>query len=384
MNRADSLAKFGLKYNPFPPAATGIAFAGELWVPESWAQELDSTYAALSAGEGPKATMIMGAYGSGKTYVLHWMIENQFKPNRVQPYYIGNPGLAFYALADELLRQIGRYEFSKAVWQALSTEHGMFASQASFVESPFHLWLESLNSQGLKDNAQRRLATALQNLDLTDEEEISFRFAQIIVGTRDRPYFTFRDFMPRSQTSVVAENQEARYFKALIRILQFAYGLGGIAFLLDEFEDVALGKRLSRRQSHEYSSTLRRLLDTADEEKFWLALSITRQGLDQTQDLEPALLERFGAKFEIKPLSDAEAYVLILNRLQNARDDEHGEGLWPFHDGALEVLKSVNRSNPRSLIKIFWRSLATATEQKLDPPIPNEYLVDAERSFSEE
>lgn len=381
---ADALAKFGLKYNPFPPAATGIAFAGDLWVPESWAQELGSAYAVLSAGEGPKATMIVGAYGSGKTYVLHWMMENQFKPNRVQPYYIGNPGLAFYTLADELLRQIGRYEFSKAVWQALSTEHGMFASQSSFVDSPFHLWLESLNSQGLKDDAQRRLAAALQNLNLTDEEEISFRFSQIIVGTRDRPYFTFRDFIPRSSTSVVAERQEARYFKALIRILQFAYGLEGIAFLLDEFEDVALGKRLSRRQSHEYSSTLRRLLDTADEERFWLVLSITREGLDQTRDLEPALLERFGAELELKSLSDAEAFDLVARRLKNARDDEHGGGLWPFDDGALGVLKSINRSNPRTLIKIFWRSLAIATEQKLDPPIPNEYLADAERSLSEE
>ena len=111
------------------------------------------------------------------------------------------------------------------------------------------------------------------------KKKVSFRFAQIVVGTRDRPYFTFRDFVPRSSTSLVAENQETRYFKALIRILQFAYGWDGVAFLLDEFEDVALGKRLARRQSHEYTSTLRRLLDAADEERFWLALSITQEGL---------------------------------------------------------------------------------------------------------
>ena len=383
MEQSDLLGRYGLRFNPFPPAATGTAFAKDLWVPSTWTTELESVHAALSVGEGPKATTVVGAYGSGKTYVLHWMMEQQFIPNRVQPYYIGNPGLAFYTLADELLRQIGRYEFSKAVWQAISNEHGMFANQSSFVESPFHLWLESLRSQADKTEAQRRLATALRNLELTDEEEVSFRFAQIIVGTRDRPFFTFRDFAPRSSTSVVAENQETRYFRALIRILLYAYSWEGIAFLLDEFEDVALGKRLARRQSHEYTSTLRRLLDAADEERFWLVLSITREGLDQTRVLEPALLERFGGEFELKPLSDDDAYLLVLHRLRGAREEDRGSTLWPFEDDVLKELKAVNRSSPRALVKILWRSLAVAAQNNIDPPITKEYLVDAEASLSE-
>ena len=384
MDHSELFARYGLRFNPFPPAATGTAFAKDLWVPQSWSNELESVFNTLSGGQGPKATTVVGAYGSGKTYVLHWMMEHQFKPRRVQPYYIGNPGLAFYMLADELLRQIGRYEFSKAVWLALSNEHGMFANQPSFVESPFHLWLESLRTQADKINAQNRLSTALQRLDLTDEEEVSFRFAQIIVGTRDRPFFTFRDFVPRSPTSVVAENQEARYFKALVRILRFAYGWEGIAFLLDEFEDVALGKRLARRQSHEYTSTLRRLLDAAHEERFWLALSITREGLDQTRVLEPALLQRFGGEFEIKPLSDEDAFKLVCKRLHSARGEDHGDTLWPFEDDVLKALKAVNRSSPRALVKIFGRSLAEAAHNKVDPPMTEEHLVAAERSLSEE
>ena len=237
--------------------------------------------------------------------------------------------------------------------------------------------------QASKTEAQRRLATALQILKLTDEEEVSFRFAQIIVGTRDRPFFTFRDFVPRSPTSVVAENQEARYFSALIRVLLFAYGWDGIAFLLDEFEDVALGKRLARRQSHEYTSTLRRLLDAADEERFWLVLSITREGLEQTSVLEPALLDRFGGEFELKPLSDDDAFALVLHRLRSAREDDQGETLWPFEDDALQELKAVNRSSPRALIKILWRSLAVAAQNNIAPPITRDSLVDAEASLSE-
>ena len=377
-------ARYGLKFNPFPPAATGTAFDKDLWIPPSWSTHLNSMYSALSGGEGPKAATIVGAYGSGKTYVLHWMMEQQFKANRVQPYYVGNPGLAFYTLADELFRQIGRYEFSKAVWQALSVEHGMFAGQSSFVESPFHLWLASLDAQPAKSMAQKRLADALQSMNLANEEEVSFRIAQIIVGTRDRPYFTFRDFIPRSPTSVVAENQETRYFAALIRILQFAYGWEGIAFLLDEFEDVALGKRLARRQSSEYTSTLRRLLDTAHEEGFWLALSITQEGLEQTRLLEPALLERFAGTFEIKPLSDDEAFCLVLRRLLGAREEDKGQSLWPFEDEAVSILKPTNRSNPRTLIKIFSRSLAIAIHDNSTLPIKKKYLLDAEKNLSRE
>lgn len=382
MDQSELYSHYGLRFNPFPPAATGTAFTKDLWIPASWSEELEAVYTALSGGEGPKATTVVGDYGSGKTYVLHWIMERQFRPNRVQPFYIGNPGLAFYTLADELLRQIGRYEFSKAVWQALSNHHGMFANQTSFIESPFHLWLESLNTRSKKSQSQMRLATALQDMNLTDEEEVSFRFAQIIVGTRDRPFFTFRDFVPRSSTSVVAENQETRYFRALIRILLFAYGWEGIAFLIDEFEDVALGKRLARRQSYEYTSTLRRLLDAAYEERFWLALSITPEGLQQTKVLEEALLERFGGEFEIKPLSDNEAFELILRRLKSAREENQDETLWPFEDDVLNGLTSVNRSSPRALIKIMWRSLAVAAQNNIDPPITKDQLVDAEASLS--
>ena len=173
----------------------------------------------------------------------------------------------------------------------------------------------------------------------------------MIVGTRDRPYYTFRDFIPRSATSVVAEQQEPRYFATLIRILRFAYGIDGVAFLIDEFEDVALGKRLARRQLAEYFSTLRRLLDTADEEQFWLVLSITPEGWRQAHVREPALIERFGSRFDLKQLEDDEAVSLVTHRLADARLDQSIDGLWPFQDDAVAVIQPVNRSTPARLSK---------------------------------
>ena len=326
----------------------------------------------------------MGTYGSGKTYLLHWMMGNWFKDKSIQPFYIGNPGLAFYALADEVFRQLGRYEFSKAVWQALVDDRGTFMPQGSLFGSAFPNWLQSLSSGAIKEEAQRQLSDALLDRGLADEGEVSYRFAQIIVGTRDRPYYTFRDFVPRSSTSMVAERQEPRYFAALIRILQYAYGVSGVAFLLDEFEDVALGKRLPRRQLAEYFSTLRQLLEVANEEQFWLVLSITPEGWNSTISQEPALLDRFGPKFDISILSDDDAVDLVRHRLATAKEHETSNALWPFQEDAVISIQPANRTTPRMLVKIFWLALAEAGRNGIRPPIPTSYVLDAERRLSNE
>ena len=384
MTPTDFLATYGLKSHPFPPAATGVAFAEEMWIPETWETQLRTIFDELSSGLGTRATAVVGTYGSGKTYLLHWMMEHWFKDKSILPFYIGNPGLAFYALADEVFRQLGRYEFSKAVWQALVDDGGRFMPQGSLFGSAFPNWLQSLSSGAIKEEAQRQLSEALLDRGLADEGEVSYRFAQIIVGTRDRPYYTFRDFVPRSSTSMVAERQEPRYFATLVRILQYAYGVSGVAFLLDEFEDVALGKRLPRRQLAEYFSTLRQLLDVANEEQFWLVLSITPEGWDSTYSQEPALLDRFGPKFDISILSNDDAIDLVQHRLATAREDETSSALWPFEDDAVSSIQPANRTTPRMLVKIFWLALAEASRAGIKPPISTTYVLNAERRLSDE
>ena len=379
MTTDSMLSNYGFKFHPFPPAATGTAFAGDLWVPDSWREQLDSMFQDLSTGSGPKAVSVVGPYGSGKTYVLHWMMENWFKSNQVQPYYIGNPGSKFYDVADEIFHQLGRSEFSKAVWQALVDAGAATLPQVSLFGNTFQHWLNSLGSRASREDAQRRLQEALLREKLADGEEVAHRFAQKIVGTRERNYFTFRDFIPRSSTTVVPERREARYFTTLVRILQYAYGVEGVAFLLDEFEDVALGKRLARRQSSEYVSTLRRLLDTAEEEQFWLVLSTTPEGWEQTDRQEPALLQRFGKTLDLSALTDQEAVRLVEHRLANARQDSSIQGMWPFEDDAVTAIQPINRNTPRMLVKIFWLALASAARHGVQPPIPTCYVLDAER-----
>ena len=153
--------------------------------------------------------------------------------------------------------------------------------------------------------------------------------------------------------------------------------MDGIAFLIDEFEDVALGRRLSKKQASDYIATLRRLLDTAREEDFWLVLSMTPEGYDQTDRLDPSLMERFSQKYEIPRLSDEDATQIVAHRLKAARH-KAGNGLWPLRDDAVAALKPTTRSSPRRLIKVLWQALATAATEHQQPPISNDTLTRAE------
>lgn len=383
MSDNTALETFGLKFNPFPPAATGVAFSGTIRLPADWSSEVGQRINELSAGGGAKALTIVGEYGAGKTYVLHWLMEEEFTTKRrILPFFFDNPGVAFYDLANQLLRQVGRYELSKALWELLYNPQNEPSLQGRLIDLTFPQWLEKLGERTSRKREINFLAQELRKSGLSDEDEISFRFAQLITDTRDSPYYEFRNFIPRNANSLIAEKEEARYFLTLIKILKKIFEVDGIAFLIDEFEDIALGKRLAKRQISEYTATLRRLLDTASAEEFWLALSITPEGLEQTYMLEPALKDRLSASFRIPALSDTDALNLVSNRLRSAWTEETFEGLWPFEDSVISVIEPANRSTPRKLIKVLSKALALALECG-EPPVTKSIVTEAVQLLSE-
>ena len=66
-NNDSQWQRLGLSRNPFPPATTGSAFVDDLVLPESWERALRERIAQLASSDGPKALLIEGGYGSGKT-----------------------------------------------------------------------------------------------------------------------------------------------------------------------------------------------------------------------------------------------------------------------------------------------------------------------------
>ena len=100
----------------------------------------------LSHARGAKVIVILGAYGAGKTCLLQWLHDELLPEHRIRSYYFDNPGVHFYALANTLLRTIGRKDFAKFIWE-LAGPHVQTPYQQSFSRTSFEDYLvaESLN-----------------------------------------------------------------------------------------------------------------------------------------------------------------------------------------------------------------------------------------------
>ena len=352
----------------------------DLALPESWDVDLRERITQLTSSEGPKVLLIVGGYGSGKTFILNWLQEKVLPKYRIKSYFFENPGVAFYDLANRLMRQVGRYEVAKALWEMLDDPSDPTALQQRLISLDFGQWLQEVGNRESRAQAIATLSKRMRDEDLATDEEILNKLARLIVETRDRPYFEYRDFVPRSRGSLVAEREEAHYFQALVRILGRVLDADGVAFILDEFEDVALAKRLTRTQSTAYIATLRRLLDTAERENLWVILSTTREGLDRTSELDESLIQRFSYQYLIPELSRTEARKLVEGRLDSARADG-GVGLMPFAEDALGGLDPTTWSSPRRLIKVMWYAVSLAAERRSTPPLSSELVKDAERQL---
>ena len=322
--------------------------------------------------------MIEGGYGSGKTFILNWIQAEVLPQGRIKSFLFENPGLAFYDLANHLMRTVGRYEMAKALWEMLGRPNSPGAHPGLF-SLEFRHWLNTLDNRKRRNWAIHMLSQALKDQHVTTDEEILNKLSRLIVETGERPYFEYRDFVPRSGKSLVAEKEEAKYFQALVRILGRIGDANGIAFLLDEFEDVTLTRRLSANQAANYTTTLRQLLDAAQREELWIILAITPEGLAKTAELDESLVQRFSHRYTIPGLSQDEAYEIVARRLQSVRPE--GDGLDPFAPDALTGLAETSRSNPRRLIKIMWHAIGLAVEREANAPLPDTLVEEAEKDL---
>ena len=379
MTNADPhLQRLGLDRNPFPPATTGVGFVDRLTLPDRWEQNLRTLIRELAASEGDKALVIEGGYGSGKTFILNWIQAEVLPQNRIKPFLFENPGVAFYDLANQLMRTVGRYEMAKALWEMLGRPDSPSAHPGLF-SLEFSHWLHTLDNRKRRNWAIQMLSQALKDQDVTTDEEILNKLSRLIVETGERPFFEYRDFVPRSGKSLVAEKEEARYFQALVRILGRIGDADGIAFLLDEFEDITLTRRLTANQAANYTTTLRQLLDAAQREELWIILATTPEGLARTSQLDQSLVQRFSHRYIIPGLSHDDAYGIVARRLQSVRQE--GDGLDPFAPEALDGLAKTSLSNPRRLIKIMWHAIGLAVERKASAPLRGTLVEEAEKDL---
>ena len=383
---SDMLSKLDLAFNPFEPAASGPPVGIAISPPGSLAAQLSDFVETRRRARGPKVFVILGNYGAGKTCLLRWLHDHLLPDQRIKPFYFDNPDVHFYALANRLLRTIGRKDFAKFIWEFagphLSTPYQRNLFRQSFEE---YLSAQSRPRRGDRQDATESLQNAIMSANVTSDEEIAHCLARIVTDAVRKPYFEYRDFLPSKPDSLVAEAAEAPYFGAILKTLARGSGTDAIAFLIDEFEEIGLRKRLTKRAAHDYLATLKRLINLTQQQDnhFWLFLSMTRDAYQTTKDLEPALVERFeDSVLRIKPLKKHDALTLVQSRLYAARPRKpmsdgknNRRALFPFPDNV--PFSPKTRSNPRRLVKACSSAISTAGH---DTPLPfsMDYLKDVE------
>ena len=330
-----------------------------------------------------KAIVINGEYGSGKTCLLQWLHRDILPKRQIRSFYFDNPGVQFYDLANMLLRTIGRKDFAKFIWELA----GSYVA-VPYLRSLFQEGFEGYLSDAFRHRTQldmtKPLQDAILNAQVTTDEEIAHCLARIVTETIKQPYFEYRDFVPRSRSSVVPEGEEAPYFGAILKTILQGTGAKAIAFLIDEFEEIGLQKRLSKRAAHGYLATLKRLINLAENAQFnfWIVLSMTPDAYQTTEKLEPSLVARIAdRKFDLKPLTPKDAFALMKSRIDATRSGETDESmgaLFPFPDGIL--FHPSTYSNPRRLIKVCFRALGQA-DAEVQLPFTEDYLHAIEKEL---
>lgn len=368
----ESLSRMQLVANPFEPAATGAPLRGPLSPPDPLKRRVIDVLSSFASGGGVKALAVVGEYGAGKTCLLRWLMDNELPQREIRSFLFSDPGVHFYKLADTLLRTIGRKNIAKLIWE-LAHAHVDSPTQGDLFRDGFEQYLFSISGRSRRRTTSEKMLTdnlqqAILRTSITTDEEIAHCLARIVTVTARKPYFEYRDFIPRSSTSVVAESEEAPYFGALLRTIAHGEGYGSLALLIDEFEEIGLQKRLTRRAAHDYLATLKRLINLAHDQQnhFWLILSMTPHAYDITTELEPALKDRL-TRIRVNTLRLPDARQIVVRRLAAARPSGQtpDSEVYPFPDSFLlkpvDVLEPNAYSNPRALIRLCFAAVAEAT-----------------------
>ena len=371
---SDILQKLRLDSNPFEPSATGAPLLGELSPPKKLAEKTTELLNVHQTGQGVKAIVIVGEYGTGKTCLLQWLHSEVFPNRQIKSFYFDNPGVQFYDLANMLLRTIGRKDFAKFIWE-LAGSHVPGSYQGHLFEKGYEEYLSSPHRR--RQDVTTPLQDAIINADVTTDEQIANCLARIVTEIVKQPYFEYRDFIPRQKGSMVPEGEEAPYFRAILKTISQGMTAKAVAFLIDEFEEIGLQKRLTRRAAHDYLATLKRLINLAQSEQvnFWVVLSMTPDAYEITKELEPSLIERISDQIlNIELLTSEEALVLMRSRIAAARSEGTNGSmgdLFPFPDDI--VFRPNIYSNHRRLVKTCFRAIAQA-DADVQLPFTENYL----------
>ena len=368
------LDRCGLRFNPFDSVASGPPVAGPTLAPVGVGQGLRERLDAQGDTPGVKLTVIVGEYGAGKTYCLRWLEKEVFPELNVRAFYFQDPGVQFYDLADSWLRMIGRKNLAKMLWELIHAKAP--GRQEDLFLSGYQAYARKVRTMSDARDLARPLVDLFVDSGVTGDEEIARCLARIVVETPLKPNFEYRDFIPRSTGALVAERREPQYFEALIKALSVGEESRGVAFLLDEFEEIGLNDKTRLRTARHYVMTLKRLIDLAGLRVpgLWVLLAMTPEAYRQTEIHVPGFTDRMaspGARIKLEAQTREQAKQLMRARLQSARAETQvvlGDDLFPFPCDIASFDERVV-SSPRRLVQTCSVAIS---EARADTAVPFE------------
>lgn len=376
---ADYYKTIELTQNPFPSAASGLGGILDkcIYLPRELEDKIKSFFETMNSHEGGvKIFPIVGEYGAGKSAILKGWLKFFFEKEQYHVVYFDNPGVDFYDLANTLMKSLGRYEFSKAIWEYAKQDVVKINGSPYLFEDSFESMLCSLTSKELMSNMTRTLERVIyEKLDFTNDREVAHKLAQLVVETKKKTYFDARDFEVR-QDSLVPIKEEAKFFTAIVRATITLYNVRGVIFLIDEFEEIAISDVISKHKRYAYLATLRKLIDFSELENLWIAISMTHEAKQVVSKNNPALWQRFSnnemSTIELEPFNEGDVRNWLEWWLERYRSPNAKESLsnpiFPFTKGCIRpFMDSVTRRTPRKLVKAFFQILAEGRERNLSP-----------------
>ena len=355
-----------LSGNPFIPSGSGLPDTKNLYVSDKLRDTTERFFNELSTGRGSKTFPLIGSYGSGKSAFMKGFLTDFFWKRKIKAFYIENPGVNFYDIANRVLQSVGRYEFSKALFEVSKPYLHL---QKTLVEMDYDTFLVSLKTKVERDSKISELQKVLrEKVNLCANEAVAYSFAKMVIETKIKPYLDYRDFVSEGTNPSVPKDMEPQYFNALITAINKIYGTEGVAFLLDEFEDLTLGSRISERIKLEYLATFRRLIDQSEIQNLWIVLAMVPGIEEIINKLNPPLWQRFShhgkETLRLEELEQNEIEGVIKKWLDSMRTNGKYVGkLFPFSDeiGTVFTMNSQFR-NPRVIIKTCFNALAKASQ----------------------
>lgn len=397
----DRYKALGLRYNPFPES--GLAPNIPRWSPlEPLGERLWEFIGRLMGSRTYHSGVLLGGYGSGKTYHLLWL-KNKIDsvPYPIKALYISSPGVEPYHLVREVLRQIGRSDLVTLIWglvlpairegyrtqgneflmtnfygpikigsqtikprlEALMFNEGLFSDHRVFLEQYNRAYLSTdrlrdyirvlLTSGDTKVTEEHKFAQELSSTAVFDEYEAESSWRSLTAGK-----------------TIYPKGQEAIFLLAVFTLLRKG-GYHYLTLLVDEFEGLLVGGRISQRQVNDYLVTLRHMIDET-----WQAIpmaflfSCTPQQWDNIKnELYPAGADRMRTQeyqeFVIPALDRDSINRIISSLLAEAHLSVPKNTIQPFTADAIDQMPAALRDTPRSLMRACHALVElAATENK--------------------